>query len=1183
MEKEQIGEVLARMLGGCNYEFRIDRPEQKLIKITIFTDEPGIVIGEKGKCIKKLKSEISERFGEAEINVQEVATESIQAIGTEPTGKGGNERRKQQSPPSKKVFIFHKDKYFSEALRTGLSYNQDECQIFQEPEKLIDSLQDRPTHILFCEDRVVQLSLLIERVFVKSLKCLEFPIVGVLTFTDKGHWLKILEPALPEIGQIIRESIIQHCQLPTRLCDIENTLTQATRDGAFQKKAKEIGNQIAHRLAETQDRTQRHGMGNLMAASRILNGAIRSKDYDLLVPQVKQEAKARYESLIYNSDEKEKEKKFQAAMGTIESAIDELRGKTIPRKAWHEKAKIKKALIIDDQKAMWEPVWQFILGVDKVEVVIDGDEGLKRMRKGQYDSVLLDVNLEKQQENGIEILQRIKHEQFDLPVIMMTACDNAELSKICLRYGAHSYFVKELDDDRDSVDYYRYIKGLIESLPTFKSNERKIWRKFVLIEQAVKQIDDKYETEIGPFFRKAYYLFTMDDEHFVPAKLLIPEWLGHGTEADDGISTEGAKSFKFNGVAYNALLTSDQVFIAKSLQDGIFQDYPQSTNSIIELKTQDGKFPDLIERGKRAGYAIKANSPLTRLSRVRHPVRAPDSKPIDKKLASRCLLELLNLMAKLGVEKCNNDKHGFSPNTIDITGFVGKERTIRNSHAAISKSGAEHFSNGLKVKYNDCHHANYSYGTSFKILFIDDEGDKSAWHGPLNRFFGLKGCELTTMFEYDDENTNIDNYDLILLDLFFGEDHERGILYLRKIRNRDLSIPVVVLTADNSAYYARRCLLNGADDYFTKEPHIEKQDYFESFEKMIDFYLKQRTETKRRDWRLLIEHMTTHDLGLNEKEALAKIRKFKGVPKKTTQSDLLEQEKRLLSFHLREAYFYYLRNISQHMFVDQCSTERLLSEQGGYIGDIFLSLGKFVEYIMYTLSIVQGAERRETTGSLINNLYYPNRMKEVFEEIWKIRINAKKGDNIEDDISATFDRLKQVLSVFCFCSAGMENFGVGTEVQGTLVKIKLDRNSKMYALVEIENPSFANGVIFKVNESVSTQDRYKFIVKEVNTDRNILVLEWSVQEGDQFEGKVVNISENKYGFFGVFLEIRPGISGLLHKNQMRHILGYRQQTPLHLLLSVGDKLLVKVDRVSYDEQNRKRFSLKPVINATQRA
>jgi len=1174
MEKEQIEEVLARLLGGCNYEFRIDRAEQKPIKITIYTDAPSIVIGEKGKSIKELKSEISERFGEAEINVKEVAKESIQAIGTEPTGKGGNEGRKQQSPPSKTVFIFHKDKYFSEALRTGLGYNQDECQIFQEPEKLIDSLQDRPTHILFCEDRVVQLSLLLARVFVKSRNCPEFPIVGLLTFTDKAHLLKTLEPTLPEIGEIIKESIIQHCQLPTRLSDIKDTLTQDTRAGAFQKKAEEIGNDIAHRLAETQDRTQRHDMGNLIAASRILNGAIRSGDYNLIVPKVEQEAKERYRSLIYNSDEKEKEKKFQTAMGTIESATDELRGKTTQKKAWHEKAKIKKVLIIDDQKKMWEPVWQFILGVDKVEVVKDGDKGIERMRRGQYDLVLLDVNLEEQQENGIEVLQRVKHEQFDLPVIMMTACDSAELSKICLRYGAHSYFVKELEDDRDSIEYYRYIKGLVESLPTFKSEERKVWQKFVQIEQAIRQIDEKYETEIRSFFRKAYYLFTMDDEHFVPAKLLIPEWLGHGIEAGG--------SFKFNGVAYNALLTSDQIFIAKSLKNGIFENYLQATNSIIELKTQNGEFPNLIERGKRAGYNINSGSPLTRLPEVRHSVRTVKSRAINKRLSSKCLIQLLDLMKELAEEKPDTHQQGFSPVRIDITGFVGKGRTIRNSHEAISKSGAEHFSAGLNAKYHDCQHTNYSTDTSFKILFVDDEGDKSAWHEPLNRFFALKGYELTAMVKYDENEINTDDYDMILLDLFFGEDHERGILYLRKIRERDLSIPVIVFTADNSAYYARRCLLNGADDYFTKEPHSNEQDYFVGFERMIDFYFDQRKTTKRKDWRLLIEQLKEHDWGLDEK-ALTNIRKFKSLPRETKLDDFLEQEKRLLSFHLREAYFYYLRNIGQHMFVDQSRTERLLSEQGGYTGDIFLSLGKFVEYIMYTLSIVQGAERRETTGSLINNLYYPNRMKEVFEEIWKIRINAKKGDNIEDDISATFDRLKQVLSVFCFCSAAVENFGVGTEVQGTLVKIKLDRNTKMYALVEIEKPSFANGVIFKVNESVNTQNRYKFIVKEVNTDRNILVLEWSIQEGDQFEGKVVNIGENKYGFFGVFLEIRPGISGLLHKNQMRYIPSCSHQTPLHLLLSVGDKLLVKVEQVSYDQQNRKRFSLKPVINATQRA
>ena len=53
------------------------------------------------------------------------------------------------------------------------------------------------------------------------------------------------------------------------------------------------------------------------------------------------------------------------------------------------------------------------------ETVASGSEGIDSITSnGKYDFVLLDLNLKGQKENGIEILQRVKHTQFDLPVIM---------------------------------------------------------------------------------------------------------------------------------------------------------------------------------------------------------------------------------------------------------------------------------------------------------------------------------------------------------------------------------------------------------------------------------------------------------------------------------------------------------------------------------------------------------------------------------------------------------------------------------------------------------------------------------------------------------------------------------------------------------------------------------------------
>lgn len=1063
------------------------------------------------------------------------------------------------------IFIFHGKRYFPDAL--ALSLGLAKHRSFQKPEDLLASLKENPTHIIICEHKPEIISEILGRSFVRLP---HLPIIVILSLSSKSFLKRILEPHFPEFSSCINNGHVRYCQLPCSLNRIEEIVLtpKETED--------DIRHRISCRREKEQDVRLRHGLANCRAASRILNGAILSGDYDLRKEHIAKRLRNLYSNLINNSERIGKEQK-KAKIAKAMTLIEDVRGRQLwegftrgPELTAREKG-LKRILIIDDEKDMWEPVWLFVFGKKKSVTVADGCEAVEKISKEKFDIVLLDVNLEDQKENGIEILQRIKHEQFDLPVIMMTAYDNAELTKMCFRFGAYSYFVKELRDDKDSVKYYQYIKELVSSVPFYDDPARKIWRKFVELEPNIEQIDRTYGTQIGFYFKRAYYLFTIDDEHFIPVKLLIPEWLS----GERGCK----KTSKYNGVAYNASLASDQVFIANALLRNRHNTYEDAYNNIIDAKTRERKRPTFTERAKRSKIRINAKGYLKKTFSLRHSFSSTKEQPWRKRDGIECLNEVLELIKKLpktrglSDDEDSPDEKGFEPKPVEISVFLKASHDGSSSHEKISSSGAQYLWKGLRNKYPDNYGEKCETSKPPRVLFIDDEGNKSAWNNPLRAFFDIKGCKFNTATEYNDE-IDLSNYDLVLLDLVFNNDHEKGIEYLRQIRDVDVSIPVIMLTGDDSAYYARRCLLNGADDYFSKEAY-GGDEYFGRFERIIMTYLDQVRRMDRGRLLRVLNDISGRKWNLNE-EKLERIKKSKGLASKHDTNEILRMEKQLLSFPLSELCFYYLLQVNQDSFIDLWRVDRLLSQGSTYVADVHICLGRFVEYVIRILSCVQGVTNRPDAGYLITQLKYPKDQKDYFQKLWLLRCEAKTGHDVGPLQSDVFAALEKVLSRFQFYfdseydydrDTVLNSLTVNQRVDGEVLEVLEDKKGALFALVEFKNPvacgGITIGIIFGIDCTMIKGEKYDLVVEQIDRKKGDLRLSWPVSVGDICTGKVARFGyDSKQFCYGAFVEIKPGLIGLLHESSM---IGSARPDQV---LAVGDSVQVKVDGIKTSNDRR---------------
>src|SRR5882672_9577103 len=100
-----------------------------------------------------------------------------------------------------------------------------------------------------------------------------------------------------------------------------------------------------------------------------------------------------------------------------------------------------KILIVDDEADMRFAVRMLLERSGHAVVEADnGDAALSRIDEGAPDLVLLDMRLPGM--DGIQILQKIREKQKDLPIIMVTGYGNVELAEQALQFGADHYLSK---------------------------------------------------------------------------------------------------------------------------------------------------------------------------------------------------------------------------------------------------------------------------------------------------------------------------------------------------------------------------------------------------------------------------------------------------------------------------------------------------------------------------------------------------------------------------------------------------------------------------------------------------------------------------------------------------------------------------------------------------------------------
>jgi len=138
-------------------------------------------------------------------------------------------------------------------------------------------------------------------------------------------------------------------------------------------------------------------------------------------------------------------------------------------------------LIVDDNSDIRNILNELLLDAGyKTRIAANYNQALSEIDKKIPDVAILDVKLDKGDNDGIELLSHIKSKNKDVPVIIITGHANVEMAVSSLKHGAFEFIEKPFDTTR----LLNFVKRAVENLSLKSQNkeyESKLFYSYELI------------------------------------------------------------------------------------------------------------------------------------------------------------------------------------------------------------------------------------------------------------------------------------------------------------------------------------------------------------------------------------------------------------------------------------------------------------------------------------------------------------------------------------------------------------------------------------------------------------------------------------------------------------------------------------------------------------------------------
>lgn len=135
----------------------------------------------------------------------------------------------------------------------------------------------------------------------------------------------------------------------------------------------------------------------------------------------------------------------------------------LPANDWFDMLSNINVLLVEDNAINRQVAVETLnqVGV-KVQIAIDGKEGIEKASKGKFDLVLMDVALP--EIDGITATYWLRNQGYITPILAMTAFDDPKERERCLKAGMNDFMIKPFEPDTLYSLIYRWTVGKGQSI-----------------------------------------------------------------------------------------------------------------------------------------------------------------------------------------------------------------------------------------------------------------------------------------------------------------------------------------------------------------------------------------------------------------------------------------------------------------------------------------------------------------------------------------------------------------------------------------------------------------------------------------------------------------------------------------------------------------------------------------------
>jgi CheY-like chemotaxis protein len=770
------------------------------------------------------------------------------------------------------------------------------------------------------------------------------------------------------------EELLRYLRLPVTAENMAGSLSSFVCSPQRWKRQLHAFEASKHRV-EVRGSVYRHSHRGLRAAVRIYLGALQRRDASVENAEAvlaSLHAKALQEGLPLSADPREVIEALRQHHIALESAVGALEEAAgSGDRSWQRIAddllcyteqpfvdrlalpEIRLCLIDDNYDSLgWQDVLEAIIPPANLHFARTPDAILDAAHTScvdEIDVLLVDCRIGTDLLAGLRSIPGLRAERCDLPIAMVTAFDNAELAKEALRSGCNDFFAKELGDpeDRDSLDYYFRLSEIIRR-PVWERGLRELWRRFSLIEQALQ---DK-SPECAQSLREAFYaLFSLADGNLWclgpsgtrhdrhPANAAIASALCQEATLSVWIARERAAESTIpvgDFVGRAATLVRDARHAARR------RFAPEDACLAMSLLLSWLEAPH-VGLTKGCGIAGAVSSEPERISHEDLPTTEGQASAQPARTMAAHL------------ERAQRGAMQFLLGTLLHSGANDLDgENLQLAFLCAERDGIDAAIDFVVQEYGGCLTGTPSMMRG-KLTVIDDEASRSGWKRVAEIVLGSMGVE-TRFLErprFIDKTLAPGKCDAVLLDLWLpGQDEKPspgvGLYALRRLRQIDPALPVLVLSSGADTVWALRCLRLGAIDYVVRwlPGESEPERWHRASRYLVNAILG-AVELGRSGTRELWQEVSSvqrvlHAVGNNE-ETARELMTLTQLSPGALEGMIFQQ--------LRMSFMLYQLGVGETMSnrlpppVDNWRVRRLLSRGDSYFVDAVLGAGRAVELL----------------------------------------------------------------------------------------------------------------------------------------------------------------------------------------------------------------------------------------------